>query len=221
MCMSAPGLPPGPPCSRATQLWAKEDANACLMKMPTPWGKHHVLAALAPQINIGYEPYVRWWADIWCEVTGIVDPASILVVTDTNSAARPADRGTPCPDDTGYRTLLQAFNLRDLVDLHPAPQATSSCFQGIARSRIDRVTCHSEAIFTIPSYHYWGSTLLSDHHPLHRRPPGGPAGQTQPQCGLPHAGVPPGPSGSILADTADFQSSVLRRRLRRHKLPTL
>ena len=93
-----------------------------------------------------------------------MDPATVLVVTDTNSAARPADRGTPRPDDTGYRAFLRAFSLRDLVDLHPVPQGTYSCFQGTARSRIDVITCHNEAQFTIASYHYWGSTLLSDHH---------------------------------------------------------
>ena len=32
-----------------------------------------------------------------------------------------------------------------------------------ARCRIDTVACHSEATFTIASYRYWGSTLLSDH----------------------------------------------------------
>ena len=78
--------------TRASLLWGKEDANALLMEVLTPWGRHHVLAAHAPQINIGVEPYVRWWADIWREVTGLVDPATVLVVTDTNSAAWPAPR---------------------------------------------------------------------------------------------------------------------------------
>ena len=55
--------------TRATLLWGKEDANALLMEVLIPWGKHHVLAAHAPQINIGVEPYVRWWAGIWREVT--------------------------------------------------------------------------------------------------------------------------------------------------------
>ena len=50
--------------TRATLLWGKEDANALLMKVLTPWGKHHVPAAHAPQINISCEPYVRWWAGI-------------------------------------------------------------------------------------------------------------------------------------------------------------
>ena len=124
------------------------------MEALTPWGKHHMLAAHAPQINIGCEPYVRWWADIRGEVSYIMDPASVLVVTDTNSAARLVDRGTPRPDATGYRTFLQGFNLRDQVDLHPVPQATYSCFQGTARSRIDTVACHSEVPFTIASYCY-------------------------------------------------------------------
>ena len=122
------------------------------MEVLTPWRKHHVLAAHSPQINIGVEPYVRWWAGIWREVTFIVDPETVLVVTDTNSAAPPADRGTPRPDDTGYGAFLRAFNLRDLVQLHPVPQGTYSCFQGTARSRIDTVACHNEAQFTIDSY---------------------------------------------------------------------
>ena len=46
--------------TRATLLWGKEDANALLMEVLTPWGKHHVLAAHAPHINIGCEPYVKW-----------------------------------------------------------------------------------------------------------------------------------------------------------------
>ena len=41
------------------------DANAVLMEVFTPWGKHHVLEVLAPQINIGCEPYVRWWVQMW------------------------------------------------------------------------------------------------------------------------------------------------------------
>ena len=117
----------------ATMLWGKEDPNALLMEVLTLWGKHHVLAAHVPQINIGYEPYVQWGASIWREETYIVDPASVLVVTDINSAARAADRGTPRPDDTGYRRFLQGFNLRDLVDLHPVTQETYSCFQETAR----------------------------------------------------------------------------------------
>ena len=40
----------------------------------------------------------------------MVDPASVLVVAGTNSAARPVDRGTPRPDDTGYRSFLRGFN---------------------------------------------------------------------------------------------------------------
>ena len=91
------------------------------MEVLTPWGKHHVLAAHAPQMNFGFEPYVRWWAEIWCEVTRMVDLTSVLVVAHTYSAARRADKGTPRPDDKGYRTFLGAFNLRDLVDLHPVP----------------------------------------------------------------------------------------------------
>ena len=53
-CMSARGQPPD-------QLWGHADTNALLMEVLTPWGRHHVLAA---QINIGYEPYVQWWAEI-------------------------------------------------------------------------------------------------------------------------------------------------------------
>ena len=98
----------------ATLFWGKKDVNALLMEVLTPWGKHHMLAAHASQINIGVEPYVRWWAGIWCEVTCIVDPVTVLVVTDPNSMAQPADQGTPRPDDTCYRTFLQAFNLKDL-----------------------------------------------------------------------------------------------------------
>ena len=135
--------------TRASLLWSKEDAIALLLEVLTPWGGHHVLAAHAPQINIGIEPYMRWWATVWRDVTCLVDPTTVLVVTETNSAARPADRGTPRPEDTGYYTILRAFNLTDLVDLHPVPQGTYSCFQGAARSRIDTIACHNEAQFTI------------------------------------------------------------------------
>ena len=48
----------------ASLLWSTEDANALLMEVLTPWGWHHVLAAHAPRISIGVEPYVRWWATI-------------------------------------------------------------------------------------------------------------------------------------------------------------
>ena len=201
--------------TRASLLWSREDANALLMEVLSPWGRHHVLAAHAPQINIGIEPYVRWWATIWREVTCLVDPTTNLVVTDTNSAARPADRGTPRPEDTGYRTFLRAFNLRDLVDLDPVPQGTYSCFQGAARSRIDTIACHREAQFTIALYHYWESTLLSDHHvpllftvafPVIRLDKPSPHTVSRtPEYHL-------GPVALSPADTADFQGSVLRRR---------
>ena len=201
--------------TRASLLWGAEDANALLMEVLTPWGRHHVLAAHAPQISIGVEPYVRWWAAVWREVTCLVDATTVLVVTDTNSAARPADRGTPRPEDTGYRTFLRAFNLRDLVDLHPVPQDTYSCFQGAARSRIDTAACHSEAQFTIASYHYWASTLLSDHHvplllavafPVNRLDKPSPHTVSRtPEYHL-------GPVALFPADTADFHNSVLRRR---------
>ena len=201
--------------TRASLLWGAEDANALLMEVLTPWGRHHVLAAHAPQISIGVEPYVRWWAAVWREVTCLVDPTTVLVVADTNSAARPADRGTPRPEDTGYRTFLRAFNLRDLVDLHPVPQDTYSCFQGAARSRIDTAACHSEAQFTIASYHYWASTLLSDHHvpllltiafPVNRLDKPSPHTVSRtPEYHL-------GPVALSPADTADFHNSILRRR---------
>ena len=153
--------------------------------------------------------------DIWREVTCIVDPTSVLVVTNTNWAARPVDRGTPRPDDIGYWTFLWAFNLKDLVDLHPVPPETYSCFQGTARSRIDTVACHCEATFTIASYHYWGSTLLSDHHvpllftvahPVARLDK--PSPNTVSRTMEYHLG----PVALSPADTADFQSLVLRKR---------
>ena len=46
----------------ATWQWGdedKKDAIALLMEVLTPWGKRHVLATHAPQINFGLEPYVR------------------------------------------------------------------------------------------------------------------------------------------------------------------
>ena len=96
--------------TRATMLWRKEDANPLLMEVLTLWGKHHVLAAHAPHINIGCEPYVRRWAEIWREVTRMVDVISVMEVADTNSAARLADRGTLRPYNTAYWTFLRAFN---------------------------------------------------------------------------------------------------------------
>ena len=126
----------------------------------------------------------------------MVDPTSVLVVADTNSAARQADRGTPRLDNTGYCMFLRAFNLRDPVDLHPVPTEKYSCFQGVVRSCIDTVACHREATIAVASYHYWGSTLLSDHHiplALHRHSPSGPVGQAQPPYCVPYARVPPEP----------------------------
>ena len=201
--------------TRATLLWGKEDANALLMEVPTPWGKHHVLAAHAPQISIGCEPYIRWWAEIWHEVTRMVDRTLVLVVADTNLAARAADSGTARPDDTGYQTFLRAFNLRDLVDLHPVPTETYLCFPGAARSRIDSVACHCDATVAVASHHYWGSTLLSDHHvpllftithPVTRLDKPSPhTVSCTPEYHL-------GPVALSPADTADFRASVLQRR---------
>ena len=94
----------------------------------------------------------------------MVDPTSVPPVTDTNSAARPRDTRTPRPNDIGHRTFLRAFNLKDLVALHPVRPKTYFCFQGAARFRIDTVACHHEATFAVASYHYLGDTVLSDHH---------------------------------------------------------
>ena len=185
------------------------------MEVLTPWDRHHVLVAHAPQISIGVERYVRWWADIWQEITCLKDPTTVLVLTDTNSAARPADRGTLRPEDTGYRTFVRAFNLRALVDLHPVPQGTYSCFQAAARSRIDRVACHSEAQLSIASYHYWGRPLLSNHHiPLLFTATFPVVGLDKPSpntvCHKPEYHL--GPVALSLAKAADFQRSVLRRK---------
>ena len=107
---------------------------------------------------------------------------------------------------------MHAFNLRDLEDLHLVPRGTYFC-QGTARSRIDTVACHSEVQSTIGSFHYRGSTLLSDHHvsvlftvahpvvPLDKPSPH-PVSRTPEYHLVPMALSP--------ADTADFQSSVLR-----------
>ena len=145
----------------------------------------------------------------------MVDPASVVVVADTNSAARPADRGTPRPDDKGYWAFVRAFNLRDLVDLHPVPTETYSCFQGTARSRIDTVACHSDATVAVASYHCWGSTLMSDHHvPLLFTLThlvvrlGKPCPHTVSRTPKYHVG----PVVFFPADAADFWASVLRRR---------
>ena len=99
--------------TRATLLLGHEDTNALLMEVLTPLGKHHVLVAHAPRMNIGHEPYLSWWAATWREVPHIIDPASVLVVADTNWAARPADRGTPRSEDAGFRAFVRAFNPRD------------------------------------------------------------------------------------------------------------
>ena len=48
-------------------------------------------------------------------------PTSVLLLPDTNSVARPVDRSQPCGEDIGYRTFLQAFNIRALADVHVAP----------------------------------------------------------------------------------------------------
>ena len=50
--------------TQATLLWGRDDASALLMEVPTPWGKHHLLAVHAHQMNIGCEPYMRWWAGV-------------------------------------------------------------------------------------------------------------------------------------------------------------
>ena len=142
----------------------------------------------------------------------MVDPASVLVVADTNSAARPADRCIPRPDDTGYRAFLRAFNLRDPVDLHPAE--AYSCFQGTARYCIDTVACFRDAMIAVASCPYWGSTLLSDHpvpllftltHPVNR---------LEKPCPHSVSRTPkhhPRPVALSPADMTDFWALVLRR----------
>ena len=93
-----------------------------------PWGEAARVGDPCTQINIGCRPYLRWWTEILCEVTRMLSPTFGLVVTNTYSAAGPADTGTPRSDDTRYRTFLRAFNLMDLKDLHLVPPHIYSCF---------------------------------------------------------------------------------------------
>ena len=135
----------------------------------------------------------------------MVDPTSVLVLANTNSVGRPTDRGTPRLDAAGYPALLGAFNLRDIADLHPGPTETYLCFQGTARSRINTVACHNDATVAVASYHYWGSTLLSDPHPhsLNSLTP------LQKPCPHTVSYTPQyhvGPVVSSPADAADFQA---------------
>ena len=113
--------------TRATLLPGKVDANALLREVFTPWGKHHVLAAHAPQINIGSEPYVRWCVENLAQGDPHCGP-TVRSSGDRHQFGGSASRGTPHVDDTGYRTLLRAINLRDLVDPHPVPPETYCCF---------------------------------------------------------------------------------------------
>ena len=81
-----------------------------------------------------------------------------------------------------------------------------------ARSRIDMVACHRDAAIVVASYHYWGSTLLSDHHvPLLFTIPHPVARLDKPS---PHtvSRTPEyhlGPVALSPMDTADFRASVL------------
>ena len=81
----------------------------------------------------------------------------------TNSAARQTDRSRPRGEDVGYRAFLRAFNLQDLVDLHPVPPSSYSCFHREG-SRIDTMACHSNSLLMVASSHYWSTTLFPDHH---------------------------------------------------------
>ena len=145
-----------------------------------------------------------------------MDLTTVLIVMDTKPAVRPANQGTARPEDMGYRTLLMAFHLRDLLHLLPVPQGIHFCLKGAARSRIITVVCHSEAQFTILSYHSWGSTLLSDQHiPLLFTVAFLVIGLDKPSLNT-VSRTPQYHFGAVAqspADTADFRGSVLRRRV--------
>ena len=132
---------------------------------------------------------------MWRDVARVVDAA--LVVVDTNLAAQPAAKGTLRPDDTGYLTIMRAFNLADPVDLYPIPDHTYSCSQRTARSLVDTVTYHKDAMIVVASYHCWGITsCLTTMSPLfHFHPHRGPAREALSPHGVPHTPTPPRPSG--------------------------
>ena len=122
----------------------------------------------------------------------------------------------PLMETPPLRPVPQRTNMRpikDPLDLHPVPPQRYTRFQGAARSRIHTVARHHEVTFTIASYHYWGSTLPSDQdvpllftvaHPVARLDKPNTVSRT-PEYHL-------GPVALSPVDTADLQSSVLRRR---------
>ena len=124
MCMSARGPPPGQSCS-------------AVMRTPTPsyWrcspcGESITCRRpMPPKSTVAVSPTSGGGRRYGARLPGMVDAALVLVVADTNSAARPADRGTPRPDDTGYQAFLRAFTLKDLVDV-PRPDRDLLLFQG-------------------------------------------------------------------------------------------
>ena len=206
--------------TRATLLWGQEDANALSMEVLTPWGKHHVLAAHAPKINIGCAPYVRSWVEIWREVTGMVDPTLVPVVAYTNSAARPADKGTPRPDDTGYRTFLRVFNLRDLVDVHPGHQRRKPVSKGLCAPAL------TQSLATARQQSRWLPTPIGvvPSYPITMPPSSSPSpiqwpGWTSPApYGVPNAGVPPGPDSPL--PSGDSRLSGFGTPEKGHRPPT-
>ena len=76
----------------------------CSWTSSHPTGKHHVLALHSTQSHVGRDMYVQWWADMWCQVTHVVDPMSVLA--DTNSAAWPEECSRPQGDDVRARVFL-------------------------------------------------------------------------------------------------------------------
>ena len=104
-----------PPSTKGKPAPGPQDANSLRMEMLNPWGKHLVVAAHNPRINIPCGPYIMCWTDIPCEVTRIVDRASLLVVADTNLA-----RGQ---NDTVPRRLGLSHALDGLPPQEPGGRA--------------------------------------------------------------------------------------------------
>ena len=143
---------------------ASAQGDALLIQVYTQETNYGIAVVHAPHAKkVGHKGYSMHWLDFWDRVRPQVDPGSVIVVGDVNSAFHRKDRAVQQPDDTGWRRICSNHGLLDLRQLVRLPTGTWSCMAGEG-SRIDTAALTTESSLRVSQAHHWRSTLLSDHH---------------------------------------------------------
>ena len=168
-------------------------------------------ASSASGTNVALPSTWAYWVSLKYGLQASITPHCTALPCTRHAMPTPqatAHHATPCLTTPHY-TTPHYHTPHQTTPHHTTPH------QGAARSCIDTVACHHEAMIAVACYHYLGNTLLSDDHvpllftiihPVARLDKPSPhTVSCTPQYHL-------GPVALSPADTADFRASVLQRR---------